>query len=119
MSQEFDAIVIGTGQAGPSLTNRLAESGMKVAVIERNLFIPRSKHMVSQLKTFIKQGQSWAAKEGTKDDIVMSGVLMCHLIEELRYFEPDLDDLIRPNLEPDYDPDDEDHPHNMAYTPIV
>ena len=36
--KRFDAIVIGTGQAGPSLTNRLAESGMKVAVIERKLF---------------------------------------------------------------------------------
>lgn len=34
----FDAIVIGTGQAGPSLTNRLAEAGMKTAVIERKLF---------------------------------------------------------------------------------
>ena len=34
----YDAIVIGTGQAGPSLTNRLAQAGMKTAVIERKLF---------------------------------------------------------------------------------
>lgn len=34
----YDAIVIGTGQAGPSLTNRLAASGMNVAVVERKLF---------------------------------------------------------------------------------
>jgi pyruvate/2-oxoglutarate dehydrogenase complex dihydrolipoamide dehydrogenase (E3) component len=34
---DFDAIVIGTGQAGPSLALRLAGSGMKVAVVERNL----------------------------------------------------------------------------------
>jgi pyruvate/2-oxoglutarate dehydrogenase complex dihydrolipoamide dehydrogenase (E3) component len=33
----FDAIVIGTGQAGPSLAFRLASKGMKVAVIERHL----------------------------------------------------------------------------------
>jgi pyruvate/2-oxoglutarate dehydrogenase complex dihydrolipoamide dehydrogenase (E3) component len=38
MSETFDAIVIGTGQAGPSLAGRLAASGMKVAVIERKLF---------------------------------------------------------------------------------
>src|SRR5215469_7930112 len=38
MSTRFDAIVIGTGQAGPSLARRLAESGMKVAVIERGKF---------------------------------------------------------------------------------
>ena len=38
MSKQFDAIVIGTGQAGPSLAGRLADSGMKVAVIERHRF---------------------------------------------------------------------------------
>lgn len=36
--QQYDAIVIGTGQAGPSLAKRLAGSGMSVAVIERKLF---------------------------------------------------------------------------------
>ncbi len=34
---EYDAIVIGTGQAGPSLALRLAGGGMKVAVAERKL----------------------------------------------------------------------------------
>jgi pyruvate/2-oxoglutarate dehydrogenase complex dihydrolipoamide dehydrogenase (E3) component len=34
----YDAIVIGTGQAGPSLAARLAGAGMKVAVVERKRF---------------------------------------------------------------------------------
>jgi len=34
----YDAIIIGTGQAGPSLAARLANSGMHVAVIERGRF---------------------------------------------------------------------------------
>ena len=34
----YDAIIIGTGQAGPSLAARLAASGMRVAVIERGKF---------------------------------------------------------------------------------
>ena len=34
----FDAIVIGTGQAGPSLAARLSKAGQKVAIIERKLF---------------------------------------------------------------------------------
>ncbi len=38
MTQNFDAIVIGAGQAGPSLAARLTASGMKVAVIERDKF---------------------------------------------------------------------------------
>ena len=38
MTQFFDAIVIGAGQAGPSLAGRLTASGMKVALVERKLF---------------------------------------------------------------------------------
>jgi len=36
--QPYDAIIIGTGQAGPSLAHRLAAAGQTVAVIERKLF---------------------------------------------------------------------------------
>src|SRR5579859_6250740 len=35
---KFDAIIIGTGQAGPSLARRLAAAGMTVAIVERGLF---------------------------------------------------------------------------------
>ena len=38
MNQVFDAIVIGAGQAGPSLAGRLTAAGMKVALVERKLF---------------------------------------------------------------------------------
>src|SRR5215468_3385051 len=35
---EYDAIVIGTGQAGPALARRLVAADCKVAVIERKFF---------------------------------------------------------------------------------
>ena len=35
---QFDAIVIGTGQAGPSLAARLAKAGRRTAVVERHRF---------------------------------------------------------------------------------
>jgi len=35
---QFDAIIIGAGQAGPSLAGRLTGAGMKVALVERALF---------------------------------------------------------------------------------
>jgi pyruvate/2-oxoglutarate dehydrogenase complex dihydrolipoamide dehydrogenase (E3) component len=38
MNREFDAIVIGTGQSGPSLASRLSAAGMNVAVVERKRF---------------------------------------------------------------------------------
>jgi pyruvate/2-oxoglutarate dehydrogenase complex dihydrolipoamide dehydrogenase (E3) component len=36
--REFDAIIIGAGQTGPSLAGRLTGAGMTVAFVERKLF---------------------------------------------------------------------------------
>src|ERR1700691_4802062 len=38
MAQTFDAIIVGAGQAGPSLAGRLTAAGKTVAIIERQLF---------------------------------------------------------------------------------
>jgi len=38
MTIAYDAIVIGTGQAGPFLARRLSATGKKVAIVERGLF---------------------------------------------------------------------------------
>ncbi|HVI64107.1 MAG TPA: FAD-dependent oxidoreductase, partial [Bradyrhizobium sp.] len=35
---DYDAIIIGTGQAGPALARRLVAAGWKVAIIERKFF---------------------------------------------------------------------------------
>ena len=37
MNKRFDAIVIGTGQAGPPLAGRLSQEGLETAIIERKL----------------------------------------------------------------------------------
>ncbi|GLQ87385.1 FAD-containing oxidoreductase [Dyella flagellata] len=37
MKQRYDAVVVGAGQAGPALAERLGKSGRKVAVVERKL----------------------------------------------------------------------------------
>lgn len=36
--EKYDAIILGTGQAGPALATRLANSGWKTAIIERDKF---------------------------------------------------------------------------------
>ena len=38
MTEKFDAIVIGTGQSGPSLAERMVREDMRVAVVERGKF---------------------------------------------------------------------------------
>src|ERR1700733_3575098 len=38
MAKTFDAIIVGAGQAGPSLAGRLTGAGKTVALVERQLF---------------------------------------------------------------------------------
>jgi pyruvate/2-oxoglutarate dehydrogenase complex dihydrolipoamide dehydrogenase (E3) component len=38
MTRHYDAIILGTGQAGPHVTRRLTAAGMQVAIVERKLF---------------------------------------------------------------------------------
>jgi pyruvate/2-oxoglutarate dehydrogenase complex dihydrolipoamide dehydrogenase (E3) component len=38
MTSKYDAVIIGTGQSGPSLAARLTKEGMKTAIIERERF---------------------------------------------------------------------------------
>jgi pyruvate/2-oxoglutarate dehydrogenase complex dihydrolipoamide dehydrogenase (E3) component len=70
----YDAIIIGTGQAGPPLAGRLAAAGMKVAIVERGRFggtcvntgcIP-TKAMVAS--AYVAQTASRAAEYGVHCD---------------------------------------------------
>ena len=38
VNKTFDAIVVGAGQDGPAMVERLATAGMTVAIVERHLF---------------------------------------------------------------------------------
>ncbi len=38
MAKKYDAIIIGTGQSGPSLAARMTKEGMRTAIVERKLF---------------------------------------------------------------------------------
>src|SRR5262245_30250676 len=38
MTTRFDALIIGTGQAGPSLSARLPNEGLNVAIVEKAKF---------------------------------------------------------------------------------
>ena len=74
MATKYDAIIIGTGQAGPSLAARLAGEGMKVAIIERKLFggtcvntgcIP-TKPLVVHSQDIVQKGKSADRRQATQ-----------------------------------------------------
>ncbi len=78
-AHQYDAVVIGTGQAGPSLAVRLATQGMKTAVVERKLFggtcvntgCTPTKAMVASAKVahLARRGMDYGVKIG--GDIVV------------------------------------------------
>jgi hypothetical protein len=50
-----------------------------------------SKPLISELKTFVATGQSYAAKVGETDDLVMSSLLVVRMLMLLQTFHSELD----------------------------
>lgn len=54
-------------------------------LLERGIFKPASKELLTELKNYVKRGRGYDSKPGTKKDRVMSCVLMLQLIDELKH----------------------------------
>ena len=99
-----DAIIIGTGQAGPSLAARFSKAGMKIAVIERKLFggtcvntgctptktLVASAYAIHLARQFCNDLQvDWKKLKARKDEVVarsgiekwMTGLPNCEVIK--------------------------------------
>jgi pyruvate/2-oxoglutarate dehydrogenase complex dihydrolipoamide dehydrogenase (E3) component len=75
--RQYDAVVIGTGQAGPSLAVRLAQAGQRVAIVERARFggtcvndgcIP-TKALVASARA------AWVARRAAEWGVVVDGAV--------------------------------------------
>jgi pyruvate/2-oxoglutarate dehydrogenase complex dihydrolipoamide dehydrogenase (E3) component len=59
MAARFDAIIIGTGQAGPPLADRLTDAGWRCAIVERQRFggtcVNCGAHMARRAADFVVQ----------------------------------------------------------------
>jgi pyruvate/2-oxoglutarate dehydrogenase complex dihydrolipoamide dehydrogenase (E3) component len=84
LSQHFDAIVTGTGQAGPSLAARFAAAGKKIAIIERHKFggtwvntgcIPTKTMAASAYVAHV-------ARRGAEYGFSVNGDVRQHLVED-------------------------------------
>jgi hypothetical protein len=64
-------------------------------LIESNRMTVNSRPLVSELKTFVSSGVSYAAKPGETDDLVMSTVLAVRMLQTLQSYYADLDKHIR------------------------
>ena len=58
-----------------------------------------SKPLISELKTFVASGQSYAAKIGEHDDLVMAALLAIRMIQLLQNFDAGFDTELRDNID--------------------
>lgn len=78
--------------------SKLAACAKLKQLIESKKMKINSRSLISELKTFVAHGGSYAAKSGETDDLVMSTLLIVRMIQELGSFHMELETQIR-----DYD----------------
>lgn len=61
-------------------------------LIETNRMKIHSRNLISEFKTFIASGTSYAAKPGEHDDLVMATLLVVRMLQVLKDFYVDLDE---------------------------
>jgi hypothetical protein len=54
-----------------------------------------SKSLVTELKTFVAHGLSYAAKSGSTDDLVMALLLVTRMMILLQEYHPEMDSHMR------------------------
>jgi hypothetical protein len=63
--------------------------------VETRRLVVASKALISELKTFVAAGTSYAAKIGEHDDLVMATLLAVRMVMMLQQFDANLDAELR------------------------
>ena len=68
-------------------------------LIETRRMTVNSRNLISELKTFVAHGSSYAAKPGETDDLVMSVVLVIRMAQLLQSYDARLDNVMKDTLD--------------------
>lgn len=96
----------GRYRKGFNTTNKtkIAACAKLKNLIETNRMKVKSRSLISELKNFIAQGISYAAKVGETDDLVMATILTVRMLQVLQSYHADLDEQIRDHQDVDIEP---------------
>jgi hypothetical protein len=78
---------------------KLAACAKFKQLIETKKLKVASKNLISEMKTFVAHGTSYAAKLGETDDLVMSMLLAVRMLQMLKDFDANLDREVRDTLD--------------------
>jgi pyruvate/2-oxoglutarate dehydrogenase complex dihydrolipoamide dehydrogenase (E3) component len=97
MAEKYDAIVIGTGQSGPSLAVRLAQEGLKTAIIERKLFGGTCVNVgCTPTKALVASARAaYMARRGSDFGVVIAGAINV----DMKRVKARKDAVVRPSTE--------------------
>lgn len=87
----------GKKRKGFNTTNKskLAACAKFKTLLESKKMTVRSRSLISELKSFIAHGGSYAAKIGETDDLVMASLLIVRIVQQLGDYHYDLEAQIR------------------------
>lgn len=97
MAEKYDAIVIGSGQSGPSLAVRLAQQGLKTAIIERKLFGGTCVNVgCTPTKALVASARAaYMARRGSDFGVVIDGSIKV----DMKQVKARKDAVVRPSTE--------------------
>jgi hypothetical protein len=75
--------------------NKLEACSKLKTLIEKDKMKVYSKPLISELKTFVAHGASFAAKPGETDDLVMATLLAVRMMQLLMTYHPEMDKQMR------------------------
>ena len=87
----------GKRKRGFNTTNKskLTACSKFKTLVENNKLTINSRSLVTELKSFVASGGSYAAKIGETDDLVTSSLLVVRMLQHLSEYNYDLDSYIR------------------------
>jgi len=91
----------GRHRKGFTTTNKskLAACAKLKSLIETKRMAIASKALISELKSFVASGTSYAAKIGEHDDLVMSTLLVVRMVQFMQNFDASFDAELRDNAD--------------------
>ena len=78
---------------------KLAACAKLKHLVESNRMRVHSRSLISEFKTFVASGTSYAAKPGETDDLVMATLLVIRMLQILQSYHSDLDTHMRDHTE--------------------
>lgn len=80
-------------------SSKLASCAKLKRWVEEGTMKIRSKNLTRELKTFVAKGNSYAAKEGETDDLVMASILIIRMAMVVAKYDPEAFDDLKDSFE--------------------